>query len=442
MIDDSVAASMATVNRAMRLTYLQAMLGAASVALTGGAFITGFALKLGADTIHIGLMSTLPMLCILVQLLAAAVVERGADRRRMTILWSLGGVFGWVGVLLIPLLGGGPSLGKVWLLIGTLTLITLFAYVAGSARGSWVGDLIPETMRGAFFGRLFMYSAIVSGVFGLLGGRLMDGLKHQGAGAFCALFAVGAGLGLFSVLLYLPQPHASPAPAEGACFRTHVRATFANRPFMLVMLYALLWSLQSIAWPFYNTYMLDDLKMSYFWISFTGIPAMLTMVLASPFWGRIVDRYGCRPVLVACTAACVPIPLVWLWLDTPLAVTVVVSAVNLFGGFLGSGISVALSTLVYKATPSAGRAVQFAIYSILVTLAAAPMPTLGGALPGLLARWGIHADVRVTFYACIPLMLAALFAARALREADAGSTIELVRRLPRHLRRPATLLAP
>ncbi|OPZ82627.1 MAG: Major Facilitator Superfamily protein [bacterium ADurb.Bin429] len=441
MIEDTDTVPMTAVTRAMKLTYLQAMLGAASVALTGGAFITGFALKLGADTIHIGLMSTLPMLCILVQLLASAVVERGADRRRMTIIWSLGGVAGWAGILCIPLLGGVVALPQIWLLIGMLTLMTLFAYIAGSARGSWVGDLIPEAMRGAFFGNLFMYSAIVSGAFGLLGGVLMDYLKDREATAFCTLFAIGAGLGLVSVLLYLPQPHVRPARASEDGFRAHLRATFANRPFMVVMLYALLWSLQSIAWPFYATYMLDTVKMSYFWISVTGISAMLTMVLTAPFWGRVVDRYGCRPVLVACTAACVPLPLIWFWLETPLAVTVVVSTVNILGGALGAGISVALSTLVYKATPSAGRAVQFAIYSILVTLAAAPMPTLGGALPGLLARWGITADIRVTFYACIPLILAALFAARAIREAGAGATVELVRRLPFHLRRPASLHA-
>ena len=59
----------------------------------------------------------------------------------------------------------------------------------------------------------------------------------------------------------------------------------------------------------------------------------------------------------------------------------VVLPFNLMAGLAAAGISVALSTLTYKVTPSAGRSTQFAVYSIIVVLAVAPMPTLGGYLP-------------------------------------------------------------
>jgi hypothetical protein len=77
--------------------------------------------------------------------------------------------------------------------------------------------------------------------------------------------------------------------------------------------------------------------------------------------------------------------------------------------------------------------VQFAIYSILVTLAAAPMATIGGYLPGWLQRLGLHADLRVTFYACIPCMLAALWAARAITEPGSVPARAFLRGLPGHL---------
>jgi hypothetical protein len=79
------------------------------------------------------------------------------------------------------------------------------------------------------------------------------------------------------------------------------------------------------------------------------------------------------------------------------------------------------------------------VYSILVTLLAAPMPTLGGHLPDWLLALGIHADLRITFYAGVPAAFAGALIARHLREPGAHRTVELVRKLPAHLWRRQTL---
>jgi hypothetical protein len=100
---------------------------------------------------------------------------------------------------------------------------------------------------------------------------------------------------------------------------------------------------------------------------------------------------------------------------------------------------VALSTLTYKVTPSAGRSTQFAVYSFIVVLAVAPMPTLGGYLPTLMRAAGIHMGLRVTFLASAVFILGAALAARYIREPDSRGTGELVRKLPRHVLKPTTL---
>ena len=65
------------VRKAVKLTYAQAMLGSIYMASTGGMFLIVYALQLGADNVQIGLMSTLPMSCIVFQLVSAALVEGG-----------------------------------------------------------------------------------------------------------------------------------------------------------------------------------------------------------------------------------------------------------------------------------------------------------------------------------------------------------------------------
>jgi len=430
----------AAIARALRLSYAQAMLSSVYVASTGGMFIIGYALRLGANNVQIGLMSTVPMFFVVMQLLAAFLVERGASRRRMTVVAALVNVSCWALAILIPYLArrAEPAV-RIGALIAVITLVAAFAQVQNNARASWLGDLLPADSRGLFFGRINMYASIIGTAFALIEGAFLDRVKLMGIGAFSWLFGFGMMFGLANAIFFVPQPDLPLARNRSRGFLQLARETFANTSLLLVMAWALLWSLQALAGPFYATYMLRDLRMPFLGVGAVNAVVSLTLLACSPFWGRVVDRYGSKPVLIVCTAALAPVPLVWLGMTSAHAVYIAVPPVNLLAGFAIGGLSVAVNTLVYKLTPAAGRSVQLAIYSTIVVLVAAPMPTLGGYLPQLLRHTGVHADLRITFYLTIPAVIAAACIARYIREPDARSTIDLIRSLPRHLRRPQTL---
>ncbi|MCL6520641.1 MAG: MFS transporter [Armatimonadetes bacterium] len=431
------------VKRTVRLSYVQSMLGAVYSASTGGMFIIGYALKLGADNVQIGLMSTVPMLCVVVQLFSALLVERGFSRRLLTISASILNVAGWALIILIPyIFKNASSDAKIAALIAIITLNTAFAYISGNARASWVGDIIPARTMGIFFGRVMMYAGIVGTVLALIEGTVLDHIKSRGIAAFNWLFLFGMVFGLLNVLLFVPQPdvRVKSKSLEAKYFHL-IRDTFSNRSLTMVMLYGLVWSMQSLAAPFYATYMLRDLRMSFLGIGvLTGV-STVTVLLSSSFWGKVVDMYGSRPVLITCTAAITPAPLVWIWLTTAKAVYFVIPAINILAGFTAAGVSVALSALLYKVTPSSGRAMQFAIYSIVILLLVSPMPTIGGHLPGWLKSLGINADLRCTFYTSALFLLGATLVARRIHEPNSAGAREMVRNLPSHLRSPSTLVS-
>ena len=339
-----VAIPRGAARQAVRLTYIQSMLGAVYGASTGGMFLIGYALLLGATNVHIGLMSTIPMLCIGVQLVAAAMIERGVSRRLMTFVASMLNVVSWIVVILIPYAAAGASSStKAWMLICVITAVTFFAYVAGNARGSWVGDLIPARFRGTFFGRAAMYSGIVASLFAIGEGAFLDVLKTHGLPAFSLLFGFG--------------------------------------------------------------------------------------ITSGPLWGRIVDRWGCRPVLHTCASVLGLLPFAWYWVDTPLAAYRIVSVLNLVGGACASGVGVALGVLVYKATPTVGRSIHLATYSIVFTLVAAPFPWIGGHLPGWLEAMGFPSDIRFTFYLAGAFTLLSSLVTKRIHEPGAGRTREMLREL-------------
>ena len=80
--------SPAQVERAMRFTYAQMMLGAVFGASTGGMFLIGFALAMGADNVVLGLLSTVPMCLVVFQFLPAWLIERGVSRKKLSVAFA------------------------------------------------------------------------------------------------------------------------------------------------------------------------------------------------------------------------------------------------------------------------------------------------------------------------------------------------------------------
>lgn len=429
------------VKRAVRLSYAQAVLSAIYIALTGGMFIIGYALKLGATDAQIGLMGTIPMLAVAAQLASSILVERGVSRRSLTILGASVSVSGWFFIILLPYVTTHTTEEfRINTLVGLITLLTFFGHVATNARASWVGDLIPARTRGTFFGKMMMYGGIIGAILGLAAGKFLDSAKDMGIHGFSWLFFCGIIIGMINTMLFILQADVPLTKHESGSnpFKL-MRGTFSNRSLMIVILFTLLWSMQAIAAPFVPTYLLRDLKMPFFGLALVNAMVAVTVVATGPFWGRVVDRYGCRPIIIACSSALVPVPLVWIWITNTQMAYALLCPIHLLGGFAVGGISVALVTLMYKVTPDTGRSMQLAVYSVIVTVCVAPMPMIGGHLPNWLKSLGIDADLRSTFYACMLFTAAAAIVARKIKEPDARRTRELVKRLPGHLRKPKTL---
>lgn len=424
----SAVAATAATRRAIRVSFAQSMLGAIYAASTGGMFLIGFAKMLGADNPQIGLMSTFPMLCVFAQLLSAVLVERGVSRRRLTLVAAVANAGCWTLIILIPqTLDGQPSAVKVGALIAIITAVSFFGQISGNARGSWVGDLIPERFRGRFFGRLAMYGGMVATGFAILEGAFLDQIKHFGLDAFSLLFAFGMVFGLLNAALFRAQRDVPVHVGEHTPrFGTMLRQAFANKPLMATMGFMLVFMLQSLAWPFYIKYMLD-INVPFLGVGIVNGVMMLTMLICSPMWGKIVGRFGCRPVLIFAAALLAPLSASWLLVDSPATVYCIIGPVNVLAGLGVSGINVGLSTLLYKVTPSAGRSVQLAVNAIIITVIAAPMPWLGGHLPGFLQWLGLSADLRWTFYVAGVFCAAAAFVGQLIHEEGARSVGALLR---------------
>ena len=427
--------SLHEIEKAIKISYAQSILSTVYLTLVNGMFLVGFALKLGADNAQIGMMVTLPMFCVLMQMVSSALVERGVSRR-MLATWSAAVcALCWSLVVAIPYVFKNETVAcKVWILIGLIILINLFLHISNNSRSSWLADLIPARRLGEFFGRTTMYANVVSTIFAVAGGSFLDHAKHGSIDAFVWIFLTASFIGLINALLNLPQADVSLNKQEvGRKISDTLKETFANKDLMRVIAYALVWCMQAISAPFGSAYMLRDLHMSYVGVGILTAVTTAAVLLTSPFWGKMVNRYGCRPILIFTSIVLGIIPLMWIWITTAHRAYCIMGFANFIGGFALSGNTVALSTIIYNVTPKAGRSGQLALYSILVTLFAAPLPAIGGHLPDWLHSLGLNADLRCTFWASQLFIIISIFLARRIRENKSHHTKELVSNLPKHL---------
>ena len=418
------------VERAIRLSHAQMMLGAVFAASTGGMFLIGFAMRLGADNVLLGLLATAPQFFVVFQFLAAFLVERQVSRKRLTVVFAFVTPLCWFLIAGIPFFETSLSLAQRFaVLIGVIILVTVAGQFANNARGSWIGELIPAARRGRFFGYCSMFAGIVGAAFAIAEGGFLDFVQAHGLFAFTALFFFGSLFGLTAAGLNLPQPDC-PLPGAGAPrpFLRLVREAFRSRPFVMLAIVHAVLALGSVAGPFNAAYLLRDVGLNFFGLGLLNSVFVAAMLLASPLWGRLVDRFGCRPILTLGLSVMAPCGLIWLAIPPKAAATAywLLPWSNFVCGVGAAAVNVAINTMMYKVSRPEGRSVQFAAYNVFIGVVSAPMPLVGGWLVTALENAGYAVDLRLTFYLWILFVASAAVLSRLLREPDSLRTRTLV----------------
>ena len=423
------------VDRAIRFTYAQTMLKSLFWASTTGMFLVGFAMKLGAGDTLLGLMSSVPAVFIVTQIFGGALAERGYSRKRLAIGFGLVVPIAWFLIAAIPLLstdwarahlgplGGASARVQLAILITLLAASNAALQISYSVRASWVGELVPPSRMGRFYGYVSMCSGIVAVIAAVCAGRVLDFVKSHGLMAFGGLFVFGALSVLGWALLFIPQPDC-PLPREEKHpgVREIGKRVLKNKPFVRLAFANALVMLGSISNPFVAAYMLRDVGVSYFQLGLLTAVTTIASLASAPAWGRLSERFGCRPVMTLGWLGYSASFLVWFAIPPGGAdrAVVLLPFTNLLAGMALAAANVSHSTIVYRISQPVGRSVQLALYFSFVILIGAPMPFLGGFLVTAMKNHGILVDLRVTFFATAVFYCLAAAAATRIGEPGAA----------------------
>lgn len=415
--------------------------------LTTGAFLTGFALWLGAGSVEIGLLTAIPVFAGLIQVLSSYFGERLKARKPFVAWFGVAGRMLWLPILLLPLF-----LPLHIALIGFLILFTLsyvLLNIPAPAYMSWMSDLVPPDHRGRYFGQRNMIMGIVGMALGLPAAWFLDVATrrhHWETLGFGTLFGIGVVGGLFSFVCIQRQPEppkralAADGPQGLAGILDYYRAPFADPNFRRMMLFNSIFGIgQNIAAPFFTVYALKVLNFNYVWLQIFATIASVASLASMPLWGYLTDKFGNKPMLIIGILGVLSPPLSWMLATAEnrgLAIFLLIE-LNIFSGLFWALVGLTQFNLLIRLSPPERTPIYVATMAAVTGLIGGASPLLGGVLMHLLDGWHTHllgldmTNYHLVFFASALARAAGLLLIRPLHDERASSARDVLQQLGR-----------
>jgi len=436
------------------------MFGVVWMALVSGDQMRAFARILGFNDMAFGILAAMPFLATFGQLNAAVIVERTGLRKFLFLDSAAYSRLLWIPVALVPLLLPFPPVLAVTAVLILLAGSNFLAALSAPAWMTWMGDLIPRRIRGRYFARRAQITQVVQIVVVVGASLLLDWVTVPGSSetyqgqpmllwTICAMFAVAGVFGTIDILLFRRIRELVPPPRQEAVSggviidiprparRTPVSLVAYAGRYLAAMIRELL--LEPLRDRVFRNYVFYGGTITftatcagwYFWrhateaLGFTKLGTnMLFMVigpvagtLTAGWWGRMMDRWGRRPVLILGTIGTVLslVPwiftwrgigsprfvidavnglagaigallgrpgAVWLASDSPVGSYLLAALGCVFGGSSWTGVGLAQTGIVMGFSDGQGRSRYVAASSVLISVGG----VLGGLIGGMVAQ--------------------------------------------------------
>ena len=345
-------------------------------------FTIPFALAMGAGAELVGLVTAIPHLAtgLFAPFIGKAIEWVGNRKRLCTDAWLIAHLL-WIPIALIPIFFLN---GAIWFFIFLLTLASLARNIGSTTWATWIADIVPEKTRGIFFGKRNMIASAAA-FFAILGGGWLLGLA-KGVFGFSILFSIAVSFGLLSnsYLRKMPDIRIKNSHRKFSFNLSEVFEIFKKskdfRNFTLMM--AFFNFAVYLAAPFFVVYMLREMEIGYGWFATIVAVEILVTIMAQPYWGKLADKYGDRPIMAICGTLAVLYPAFWFFISEPWHIILAV----IVSGFGWAGFGLTKFNYMLDVTPQKHRPFYISNYKLLAGFGVVVGPIIGGFLAEALSN--------------------------------------------------------
>ncbi len=394
----------------------------------GQNFIKPFAIALKATNMEIALLESLPnLVSSFVQPFAADFVDNLRLRKKIVFTTVMMQAFIWLPLLGLPLLLRSRA---VPLLIILYTVYVMLGRFTTPAWISWMGDLVPEKLRGQYFGHRNTIIQVATVISTLAAGAVLGFFENTNEMiGFAAIFVIASIARFISggFITQMDEPEYKPLKEERFTLGTFITRLPKSNYGRFVIFNVLFRAATAFASPFFALYMLRDLQYPYFGYTAVIVSFTISKVLTIRYWGKYGDRFGNIKV-IRLTALLIPLaPILWL-VSTNIWWIVLI---NFYAGIVWGGFELASANFLFDSIRPTKRARVFAYHDTLHGILLFTGAMLGGffsiRVPIL---WNLPSNLLTIFLisGLLRLLIAIIFIPRfkEVREVEHVTGIELL----------------
>lgn len=346
-----------------------------------GPFIIGLALFLGTNDLQIGILGSLPFALQFFQVVSAIIIQRIGSRRVFVAITSLLARSVFFVLAILPFIPFLSTEKKILILFFVLIFYNINGVMSGNAWTSWVSDLFHEKIRGTYFGfRNGIFSIIrIIAIFGA--GLLLDhfiNLNKSNLG-YSVIMAIGATAGTVGAIFFFKHPDRVLNVNENINIIKLTLTPLKNKYYLKILFFFFFWNISvGISAPFFSVHMIRNLNLSFSQIALFQVIVAAISFLSSKIWGKFIDKFGSKSVLLSNAVVICLIPLIWLFPTKEFIWPIYIDPI--LSGICWTGFNLAAFTFPIDASPKDLRGFYIAMFGIFVGLGYLLSSILGGLL--------------------------------------------------------------
>lgn len=178
------------------------------------------------------------------------------------------------------------------------------------------------------------------------------------------VFIIATVLGIIGLFILNKQPDRMYRMQSDWALREKFFEAFGNKNFRSLLFFGIWWMLATgVGSAFWGPFMLKKLQMSMLQLQIYNTLSIVSSLLAYPFWGRFIDRYGNKTAMSICVALGGFNPMLWLFLTPQNFSLLWFEALS--SGFMWSGNAIATTNFSLAIAGKGKEQTYSAIYGAL-----------------------------------------------------------------------------
>lgn len=329
--------------------------------LTSGAFLVGLLKYIGADDTTLGYILAIPVLAAVIQFLSPIILESLHYRKKIITIGSFIHRFLLSILIGIPFLPVGVSF-KLWL-SGILFFISyLSVSFVNPAISNFYVSIVPQNIRGRYFGKRESYILVITTVVSLVLGKVLDAFKdaQQELWGHIIIYSVILILTAINCLCFVRMKE---VPLTHSKERIKIKEIFTiplkSKPFSVYFIMSIIWNVAiQIGGAYFGVYQVSDLKMNYTTITLLGMVFSVAYILSASIWGKFADRTSWTITTLLALGVLGLTHFLWfITFENSSWVVPIITIASISGGIAWSGVNVALFNLQFDYSPAEKRTV-------------------------------------------------------------------------------------